>query len=164
MLLSLFKLLIYLDNAKSCSVFFNRKDVMLKKIWCDIQWNKSKMFWTLSTSSHGQFATEELSLEPSKNVSNYRNAWLATVSQFDLSLWKKGWGQFLFKDRRVWRRTQTGKNSKMSQSDLRNPSTHQLRLQRFCISQISPSLAVHSNACRQKHHSLNLPPEQERLR
>lgn len=90
MLLSLFKLLIYLDNAKSCSVFFfNRKDVMLKKIWCDIQWNKSKMFWTLSTSSHGQFATEELSLEPSKNVSNYRNAWLATVSRFDLSLWKK---------------------------------------------------------------------------
>lgn len=56
------------------------------------------------------------------------------------------------------------KNSKMSQSDLRNPSTHQLRLQRFCIGQISPSLAVHSNSCSQKHHSLNLPPEQERLR
>lgn len=51
------------------------------------------------------------------------------------------------------------KNSKMSQSDLRNPSTYQLRLQRFCIGQISPS-----NSCSQKHHSLNLPPEQERLR
>ena len=33
----------------------------------------------------------------------------------------------------------------MSQLDLGNPSTHQLRLKRFCITQISPSLAVHHN-------------------